>query len=100
MAEVAGAGEGHGHVPFVGGRDDFGVADGAAGLNSGGGSRGGGGDEAVWKREEGITADYAGFQGEICFAGFPHSDAAGIDTAHLAGADAEGPVGTDVDDRV
>ena len=100
MAEVAGAGEGHGEVAFVGGGDDFGVAHGAAGLDGGGGAGFGSGDEAVGEGEEGITTHDTSFEGEFGFAGFPNGDAAGIDAAHLTCADAEGAIGANVNDGV
>jgi hypothetical protein len=41
MAEVADAGENHGHAQLVGGGNDFLVFHGASGLDDGGGSGGG-----------------------------------------------------------
>jgi len=100
VAEVAGAGEGHGDSAFVGGGDDFCVADGAAGLDGGGGAGFGGGDKAIGEGEEGVTTHDTSFEGELCFSGFPHCNAAGIYATHLAGTDAEGAIRTDVNDGV
>jgi hypothetical protein len=49
MPEMPVAGEDHGHAGGVGGGDDFLVADGAAGLDAGGGSGVDGGLQAVGK---------------------------------------------------
>ncbi len=61
VSEVARAGEDHGHAAFVGGGDDFFVADGAAGLDGAGGAGVGGGEESVGEGEEGVAADGASF---------------------------------------
>ena len=54
MAEVPDAGERHGDAAAVGGFDDLWVADGAAGLNDGGGPGVGDDLETVGKGEEGV----------------------------------------------
>ncbi|MFM1943610.1 MAG: hypothetical protein RI897_2592 [Verrucomicrobiota bacterium] len=100
VAEVADAGEGHGHIAFIGGGDDFGVAFGAAGLDTGCGTGFGGGDESVGEGEEGIATDDATDHGDTGFAGFPDGDTGGIDAAHLAGADTDGAVGVGEEDGV
>src|SRR5687768_13153092 len=97
---MAVAGKNHGDVAFIGGGNDFGVADGAAGLDRGGGAGFGGGDEAVREREKSVAADHAAFERQAGFARFPNGDAAGIDAAHLAGADAERAARSDVNDGV
>lgn len=100
VAEVAGAGENHGHAAFVGGGDDFFVADGAAGLDGAGGSGVGGCEETVGEGEECVASDGAAFQGESGVTCFPDGHAGGVDTGHLTGTDAEGAVGAGVDDGV
>ncbi len=100
VAEVAVAGEDHGHSAFVCGGDDFFVANGAAWLDGAGCSGIGGGEEAVGEREEGIASDGASFEGEACVSGFPDGHAGCIDPGHLAGADAEGAVWAGVDDGI
>lgn len=100
MAEVACAGEGHGHAAFVRGGNDFRIADRAAGLNGSGGTGGSSCDEAVCKREKCVAADHTAFKGEAGFTSFPDRNAAGIDAAHLACTDAERAIGTDVNDGV
>jgi len=52
MAEMADAGEGHGEAEAVGGGDYFRVADGAAGLDYGGGAGFGDGLQTVGEREK------------------------------------------------
>ena len=52
-------GEDHGHVGSVGGGDDFLVADGAAGLDAGGGTGVDRGLEAVGEREQAVGGDDA-----------------------------------------
>ena len=100
MPEMARAGEDHRDVARVGGGDDFGVAQRTAGLNRGGRTGLGGGDQAVGKREERVAAYDAAREREARFTGFPHSDAAGIHAAHLARADAERAVAGGVNDGV
>jgi hypothetical protein len=93
-------GEDHGQVACVGGGDDFGVAHRTAGLDGGGGAGLGGGDQSVREREESVAANHAALEGKPGFARFPDGDAAGVDPAHLAGADAEGLPRVGVDDGV
>ena len=52
MAEMADAGKDHRDVAFVGGGDDFFVADRAAGLDGGGGTGFGGGQQAGQRRRD------------------------------------------------
>src|SRR4051812_18723558 len=71
MSKMAKTGEDHRDVAFVGDGDDFGIADGAAWLNGGGGAGFGGGDEAVGERKKCIAANHTAFEGEAGFACFP-----------------------------
>ncbi len=87
MQEVAHVGEDHGQAEIVGGGDDFGVFDGAAGLNDSGGAGFCGVLDAVGEREEGVGGDDAALQR---FLRFHDRDFDGVDAGHLAGADAEG----------
>ena len=64
VAEMADAGEDHGHVPLVGGVDDLRVAERPAGLDGRGGSRVRRGDETVREREEGLARDGRALQVE------------------------------------
>ena len=52
VPEVAHAGEDHGEAGFIGGGDDFIVADGAAGLDDGGGTRFSSSKQAICEGEE------------------------------------------------
>src|SRR5438128_2691605 len=63
MSKMAETGEDHGEVAFVGGGDDFRIAEGAARLNRGGGAGFGGGDEAVWEWKKCVAANDAAFEG-------------------------------------
>src|SRR5690349_2042880 len=89
VAKVSSPGEDHGDVAGVGGGDDFRVTHGAARLDGGSGAGFGGGDEAVSEGEKGVAANDASLQRKFRFARFPNGDAAGIDAAHLARADAK-----------
>ena len=73
------------------------VADGAAGLNDGGGAGLGDGFEAVGEGKEGVGGGDAAVEGQD---GFHGSEAGGVDAAHLAGADADGLAVAGVDDGV
>src|SRR5271154_5768228 len=86
VQKVAHVGEDHGEAEAVGGGDDFGVFDGAARLNHGGGAGFGGVLDAVGEGEKGVGGDYGSLQR---FLRFHYRDLDGIDAAHLAGADAE-----------
>ena len=100
VLEVASACEGHRHASLVGGGDDFLVALGAARLYRRGRACLGGGDEAVGEREEGIAAYDAAVEVESGLACLPNGDATGVDSAHLADADAEGAILGDVNNGV
>src|SRR5437879_2361035 len=76
MPKMADAGEEHGHIMLVGGRDDFGVAHRASRLNRGSRAGFGGGDEAVGKWKERIAANNAALQRKSRFACFPDRDPA------------------------
>ncbi len=84
---MADSGEDHGDAQSVGGVDDLGVADGAAGLDDGGCAGLGDGFEAVGEWEEGVGGGYGALERED---GFHGAEAGGVDAAHLAGADADG----------
>src|SRR5581483_2126243 len=87
MPEMADAGEDHGKAQPVGGFDDFLVADGASGLNDGGGAGFGDLFDAVGEWEEGVGSSDRAFERQH---GLLRADAAGIDAGHLSGADADG----------
>ena len=57
MPEVAYSGVQHGETGFVGGGDDFVVADRAAGLDDGRGAGFRGGDQSVGEGEVGVGGD-------------------------------------------
>jgi len=100
VPEVAHAGEDHGHLAFVGGGDDFVVADAAPGLDDGGGTGVGRSEEAVGEGEEGVTGDDAVREAELGFASFPDGDFAAIDARHLARANPEGALCAGIHDGV
>src|SRR3954467_9072291 len=97
MAEIC---KDHGHAALVGGGDDLRVAHGTAGLNCSGGAGFGGSNEAVRKGKECIAANNAAFERQAGFACFPDSDTAGINAAHLAGANAECAAGGAVNNGI
>src|SRR5208337_3555486 len=97
MAEVADAGEDHGHAQPVGGSDDFLILDRAAGLDDGGGSGLGYGFKAVGEGKEGVGGGYATLERED---GLHGSEAGGVYAAHLAGADAQGLAVAGIDDGI
>ncbi len=94
------AGEDHGHSGGIRSGDDFLIAHGASGLDTGGGSGVDGGLEAIGEGEHGIGSDDGAFQIKPGFLGFPDRDTRGIDSAHLPGTDAEGPVRVGINDGV
>src|SRR5437764_15392663 len=98
MAKVARAGEDHGDVAGVRRRDDFAIAHRAARLDCCSGASLGSGDEPVRERKKRVTANDTALEEETRFARFPNSNAAGIDAAHLAGADAEGATSRGIND--
>src|SRR5699024_1828008 len=98
--EVAHAGEDHGHVVFVGGRDHFLVADRTAGLDHCRHAGRGGGVDAITEREEGIRSHGAAGHVELGVLRLDGGDACADDTAHLAGADTYGPAVARVHDGV
>src|SRR5262245_48444474 len=100
MSKVSHAREGHGHAVFVRSCDDLLVALGTAWLNRGSCSSLRGGDQAVGKREEGVAADHAAGQGKAGLASLPHRNTAGVDSTHLAGANAKGPIACGVNNGV
>ena len=79
----------HGNSRGVSGGNHFLVADGASGLDAGGGSGVNGDLEAVRKREHGVRRYNAAFQIQSGLSGLPDGNAGGIHTAHLPGADAK-----------
>ena len=97
VAEVTHSGKDHGEAEAVGGGDDVSVADGAAGLDDGGGAGLGDDLKTIGKREEGIGSGDASGERKH---GFHGAEAGRIDARHLAGADAEGLAVAGVDDGV
>src|SRR3954468_3995000 len=89
VAEVPHAGEHHGDAALVRGRDHFGVAHAAAGLDYGGGARFGQGIEPVAKREECVRRHHRALEREAGGRGFHGGDAPAVDAAHLSRAHAE-----------
>ena len=69
-------------------------------MDGRGGTRFGGGDEAVREGEEGIAADHASLEGETGLTGLPDGDAGGIDTRHLTRTDTKGAILACVDNGV
>ena len=107
VPEVTLAGEHHGQVGAVGGLDHLLVAQRAAGLDDGAGAGFGGRQKTVGKGEEGIGSDHRALGSGTVAAGGAHrvpallrGDTRGVDTAHLAGADADRGAALGVDDGV
>src|SRR3712207_3218530 len=97
MPEMPDAREDHRQIVLVGGGDDFGVADGAAGLDDGGDAVPGRLVEAVADGEELV----GGERGALDWKLHAHrADADGIDARHLARADADRLARARVDDGV
>src|SRR5580658_1826235 len=86
VQEMPDAGEDHGHSETVGSGDYIVVAHGASRLNHGNSAGFGGFFDAVGEREEGVGSDDASGERRLRFH---YGDLDGIDTAHLARADAE-----------
>src|ERR1700677_1191668 len=97
VAEVANSSEQHGEAEAIGGRDDFGIALRASGLDDGSGSGLGDFLDSIGEWEKGVGRGDRSLQGKLCFHG---SDFSGIDAAHLAGADADSLSIAYVDDGV
>jgi len=62
MQEVAESGEDHAHAAFIGGPYHLRVLDGTPGLDGGGGSSIGGGDESVREGKHGVAGDHTAFE--------------------------------------
>ncbi len=62
MPEMAGAGEGHRHPPFVCGGNDFRIFDGTPGLDGRGRARFRRRNQAIRKRKKGVTANGASLE--------------------------------------
>src|SRR5580698_5545211 len=97
MAEVADAGEDHGHAEFVGGRDDVLVLDRSSGLNDGGSACRSNSFEAVGEREERVGCSDRSDERQN---GLLRAELCRVDAAHLAGADAGGLAVAGVDDGI
>lgn len=97
VAEVPSAGEDHGDVLCIASRDNFRVAFGAAGLNDGADSGAGGCVDPVTEREKCVAGHY-GACGRA--RAFFYGEFYGVDTAHLAGANADGAAFVGEDDGV
>src|SRR5437016_5630006 len=89
MAEMPRAGEHHRHAVLVRGGDDFRVPLRAAGLDHGADAVVRGHIHAVAEWEEGIGGHGGAFDLELLVRRLHRGDAAGIDAAHLSGADAD-----------
>ena len=90
MAEVAHAGEHHGHAALVGGVDHFLVAHRAAGLGHAGCARIDHHVQAVAEGEEGIAGDHGVLQRELGRFGLDAGNAGRVQARHLACAHAHG----------
>ena len=100
MAEVAHAGEHHGHAALVGGVDHFLVAHRAAGLDHAGRARVHHHVEAVAEGEKGVARHRRALQGEAGVLRLDAGDAGRIEAAHLACAHAHGHAALAEDDGV
>ena len=100
MSEVPRPREHHGDVVLVGGVDHFLIADGAAGLDHGGGACFDGLEKTIGEREEGVGGDGAALEVETRKLSLSRGDHRRVDARHLSGADAERAVLGGVDDRV
>ena len=94
------AGEDHGHAGFVGGGNDFFVADRAARLDHAADAYLGGIVDTVAEREEGVGGHHRPFHLQPGMLGLDGGNAGGVDAAHLAGAHAHGLAVLGVDDGV
>ena len=90
----------HGNSRGVSGGNHFLVADGASGLDAGGGSGVNRHLKAVCKREHGVGRHNTALQIQAGLPGLPDGNAGGIHTAHLPGADAKRAVRTAKNDGV
>lgn len=84
VAEVAQTGADHDEGAFVGGVDDFLVAQGAAGLDDAARAGIGHHVEAVSEGKKCVAGDGGALQGELGVGGFDGGDAGGVQAAHLA----------------
>src|SRR5690606_31050927 len=100
MPEVAVAGEHHGQAAFVGGGDDFVVAHAATRLDDAGCAGVGHNVETVTEGEEGVGSHGSALHRQAGVLGLDGGDAGRVDTAHLAGAHADGHVVGNEDDGV
>jgi hypothetical protein len=100
MAKMAGTREHHGDVALVRSGNDLFIAHGATGLDGGSCPGLRRRDQAISKREEGVTTDHATLEREARLARFPDGNATGIDTAHLARSDSKRAIFADVHDGV
>ena len=94
------AGEDHGHAGFVGGGNDFFVADRAARLDHAADAYLGGIVDTVAEREEGVGGHHRPFHLQPGMLGLDGGNAGGVDAAHLAGAHAHGLAVLGVDNSV
>ena len=92
VSKMAHACEGHRETAFIGGGNYLVVSNRAARLNHAGRARIRRRDEPVGERKEGVASDGAPLYGETRLVSLPDGDARGIDSRHLAGADAQGPI--------
>src|SRR5437763_1972070 len=97
VSEVPHSGEDHGQSEAVGSLDDFLIADRAAGLNNRRGTGFGNFLDSIRKGEEGVGGGHRAVKREHSLH---RPDTAGIDTAHLAGANADALPIASVKDRV
>jgi hypothetical protein len=97
MAEMADAGEDHGHAQLVGCFDDFLIVDGTTGLDNRGCAGLGYGFETVRERKESIGCGNRTGERQD---GLHGTKSGGIDPTHLAGADPNGLAVARVDDGI
>ena len=95
MAEVPDAGEDHGQTQTVGGGNDFGIFDGAAGLNESRGAVTAASSRPSGKGKNASEATTLPSERRAFSADFD-----GIDAAHLARADGDDLAGAGVDDGI
>src|SRR5713101_541402 len=97
---MADTGKDHRHVVLIGSSNYFFVANGTTRLNSAGCTAVRGGDQPIREWKKGIARDRAAFEREPGFVRFPNGNARSIDTRHLPGANAKGPIRPSVNDRI
>src|SRR5258705_13437092 len=90
MPEMAQARVHHGHAVCIGGRDYFGVALGATGLDDGGNALGRGDVDTVAERKVGVGGHDRTAHREFFIGRLESRDAAGVHAAHLAGNGPDG----------